>query len=149
METPGGVALAHGDVTGRIIAGFFEVYNELGHGFSEVVYRRALAIVLRAAGLDVAEEVSLHVHFRGPVIGTFRADLIVNGVVLVEVKVAATIDSYAEAQVLNYLKAAGGGIGMLLNFGRQAAFKRLVMGDTVNSLPFLDRQKPDGKTEDV
>jgi GxxExxY protein len=66
-------------------------------------------------------------------------------VVLVEVKVAAAIESYAEAQVLNYLKAAGGGVGMLLNFGRQAAFKRLVMGDAVNSLPFLDRQKTDGR----
>jgi GxxExxY protein len=142
----GGPALSHSTITGPILAAFFEVHNELGHGFSEGVYRRALAIVLRAARLEVAEEVPIHVHFRGTVIGTFRADLIVNRVVLVEVKAATAIESYAEAQVLDYLKAAGGGVGMLLNFGRQAAFKRLVMGDTVNGLPSLDGQKIDGRT---
>jgi GxxExxY protein len=138
MVEAGGSALAHSSTTGPILAAFFEVRNELGHGFSEVVYRRALVIVLRAAAMEVAEEVSLPVHFRGSVIGTFRADLVVNGVVLVEVKAAAAIDSYAESQTLNYLKAAGGGVGLLLNFGRQPTFKRLVLGDTANSLPFLN-----------
>ena len=104
------------------------------------MYRRALVIVLRAAGLEVAEEVPLPVHFRGTLIGTFRADLIVNGVVLVEVKAAAAIESYAEAQTLNYLKAAGGGVGLVLNFGRQPTFKRFVMGDAGNSLPLLNQR---------
>ena len=54
-----------------------------------------------------------------------------------EVKAAATIENYAQAQILNYLKAAGGGVGLLLNFGRQAIFKRFVMGDPTNSLPAL------------
>jgi len=131
--------LPHGRTTGAILDAFFEVYRELGYGFSEVVNRRALALALRGAGLEVGEEVPLHVHFRGTLIGAFRADLIVNGVVLVEVKAAPTLESYAEAQVLNYLKAAGGGVGMLVNFGRHAAFKRLVLGDVANSLPFLHR----------
>ena len=139
MEIPDDVVLPHGNTTGRIIGAFFEVYNELGYGFSEIVYRRALAIVLGVAGLEVADEVALHVHFRGALIGSFRADLIVNRVVLVEVKAAPTLESYAEAQVLNYLKAAGGGVGLLLNFGRQAVFKRLVMGDAAKSLPSLNR----------
>jgi GxxExxY protein len=137
-EAPSSLELPQSSTTGPIIKAFFDVFNELGYGFSEIVYRRALVIVLRAAGLEVAQEVPLNVRFRGALIGTFRADAIVNGVVLVEVKAAAAIESYAEAQTLNYLKAAGGGVGLLLNFGRQATFKRLVMGDPTNSLPFLN-----------
>jgi GxxExxY protein len=129
--------LAHGAVTQEILKAFFAVYTELGHGFSEVVYRRALAIVIRSSGLQVAEEVPLEVHFRRVLVGRFYADLVVAGVVLVETKAAATLERYAEAQVLNYLKAAGGGVGMLLNFGRQPAFKRFVLGDTDASLPSL------------
>jgi GxxExxY protein len=136
-EESDGASLPHESTTRPILAAFFDVRNELGHGFSETVYRRALVMVLRARGLKVAEEVLLPVHFRGTQIATFRADVIVNGVVLVEVKAAAAIESYAEAQTLNYLKAAGGGVGMLLNFGRVPTFKRLVMGDAANSLPFL------------
>lgn len=137
MEEIDDAKLAHRAVTGDILRAFFEVYRELGYGFSEVVCRRALAMVIRDSGLDVAEEVPLEVHFRGAVIGRFYADLIVAGVVLVETKAAATLESYAQAQLLNYLKAAGGGVGMLLNFGRQPTFKRLVLGNTDASLPKL------------
>jgi hypothetical protein len=70
--------LAHAELTDRILAGFFETYRELGQGFSEPVLCRALAIVLRAAGLSVLEEAQLDVWFRGQCIGRFRADLIVN-----------------------------------------------------------------------
>ena len=93
--------------------------------------------MIRAAGLHAVAEVPLEVHFRGTLIGRFYADLVVERVVLVEIKAAATIESYAEAQLLNYLKAAGGGVGMLLNFGRQPTFKRLVLGDPTGSLPRL------------
>jgi GxxExxY protein len=136
------VEFPHGSITGRIIAGLFEVFRELGYGFSEVVYRRALAIALRAAGLNVRELAPLQVWFRGAVIGTFEADLVVENTVIVEVKAAAAIDAYAEAQVLNYLKCAGGGVGMVVNFGRRPDFKRMVMGDAANSLPLLDQSPP-------
>jgi GxxExxY protein len=129
--------LAHSTVTGEILKSFFEVYRELGYGFSEVVCRRALVVVLRAAGLEAMEEVPLEVHFRGALIGRFYADVVVAGVVLVETKAAATLEGYAQAQLLNYLKAAGGGVGMLLNFGREPTFKRLVVGDPGTSLPQL------------
>jgi GxxExxY protein len=131
------IHLAHAPITGQILGSFFDVHRELGHGFSEVVYRRALAIPLREAGLAASDEVPLRVHFRGEVIGIFRADLVVAGVVLVEVKAAAVLDGYAETQLLKYLKAAGGGVGMVLNFGRSPAFKRRVVGDPWNSLPLL------------
>jgi GxxExxY protein len=127
--------LAHSQVTGEILKAFFDVYRELGYGFSEIVYRRALALVIRTSGLEALEEVPLEVHFRGVVIGRFHADLIVARVVLVETKATAKLESYAEAQLLNYLKAAGGGVGMLLNFGHEPTFKRRVLGSTNSSLP--------------
>jgi GxxExxY protein len=131
--------LAHSPVTGEILKAFFDVYRELGYGFSEVVYRRALALVIRASGLEALEEVPLEVHFRGAVIGRFYADLVVARVVLVETKATATLESYAEAQLLNYLKAAGGGVDMLLNFGHEPTFKRRVLGSTNPSLPAFAR----------
>jgi len=133
--------LPHSDITERVIAAFYAVQGELGYGFSENVYRRATAIVIREDGLEAIEEQSITVAFRERLIGTFHADIVVAGVVLVEVKAAATIENYAQAQILNYLKAAGVGVGLLLNFGRQASFKRFVMGDPANSLPALRVQK--------
>jgi GxxExxY protein len=132
------VNLPHADITDRIISAFYEVYRELGYGFSEVVYRRAMAVVLRQSGLEVIEEAMISVTFRGSTIGIFYADLVVAGVILVEIKASSTIEKYAEAQILNYLKAAGGGIGLLLNFGRETTYKRFAMGDDpTNSLPAL------------
>jgi GxxExxY protein len=133
--------LPHADITERIIGAFFDVHKELGHGFSEKVYRRAVAMVLRQSGLDATEERAISVTFRGSIIGTFYGDIVVADLVLVEVKVAAAIEKYAEMQLLNYLKAAGGGIGLLLNFGREASYKRFAMGDDPsNSLPALRAQ---------
>jgi GxxExxY protein len=132
------VSLPHADVTDRIIGAFFDVHRELGHGFSELIYRRAVALVLRQNGLEATEERIISVAFRGSIIGTFYADIVVADVVLVEVKASNTIEKYAEAQILNYLKAAGGGVGLLLNFGREATYKRFAMGnDPTNSLPAL------------
>ena len=129
----------HGEITGAIKDALFDTHHELGYGFSEHVCRRALAIVLRDAGFQVSEEVLLPVSFRGKSIGTFYADLVVSGRVLVEVKVMPSLMPYAQAQVLNYLKAAGGGVGMLVNFGPEAQFKRFVQGrDPTHSLPLLN-----------
>jgi GxxExxY protein len=133
--------LPYADITARIIGAFYEVHRELGYGFSEHVYRRATGIVLRQNGLEAAEERIISVTFRGCNVGTFYADIIVAGVILVEVKASDGIENYATAQTLNYLKAAGGGVGFVLNFGREATFKRLVMGDPANSLPSLGARK--------
>ena len=98
----------------------------------------AFAIVLLQKGLQVDIECPLDVRFRGQVIGQFAADLVVNETVLVEVKGTTTIEPYAEAQLLNYLKAAGGGVGLIVNFGRKPEYKRRVMGDNpLDSLPNL------------
>jgi GxxExxY protein len=81
--------LKHSRITEKIIGAFFEVYNELGSGFLESVYVEALSIALREAGLSVARELELTVQFRGRLVGKFRADLVVNGAVLVETKACA------------------------------------------------------------
>ena len=131
--------LPHYELTGQILAGFHDVATALGHGFSEAVLVEALIIVLREAGLDVARRIGIEVRFRGHVIGLFYPDLIVNRTILIEVKATATIENFAIAQTLNYLKAAGGGVALLLNFGRKAESKRFVMGDPFDSLPILRR----------
>jgi GxxExxY protein len=128
-------------LTYQIIACFFEVFRELGHGFSEIVYQRALAIVLLERGFHVLMEQEIPVQFHGEIIGTFKADLVVDGMVIVEVKAAEKIENYAIAQCLNYLKAAGGGVGLILNFGRQPQHRRFVFGaNPANSLPLLRRR---------
>ena len=90
MNAPAG--LLHSEITQRIIGCFFAVYRELGPGFSEAVLQRAMVIALQQAGLRAEEEVRLKVDFRGKVIGTFYADIVVEGVVLVEIKGRPELD---------------------------------------------------------
>ena len=142
MDEPRVTNLAHSELTSRIIGCFYDVRRELGHGYSEAVYQRAMTIALRQAGAQAREAVPLPVHFRGHHIGTFEADLVVDDTILVEIKAAATLEGYPQAQLMNYLKAAGGGVGLLLNFGRRGEFKRVVLGDLENSLPRLNLAPP-------
>jgi len=118
--------LKHSDITQRIIGVFFEVYNELGPGFLESVYVQSLAIALLQAGLAFDRERPLTVRFRGEVVGQFRADLIVGGVVLVEAKACSKLHPLHEAQTLNYLRATSLEVGLLVNFGPRPQFRRLV-----------------------
>jgi GxxExxY protein len=115
----------YGDVTEKVIGVFFEVYNELGYGFLESVYEEAISIALTEAGLSVERQFPTPVWFRGRQIGDFRADLLIQGAVLVELKSAKAIDPSHEAQLLNYLRATQIEVGLLLNFGPKAQFRRL------------------------
>lgn len=117
----------HADVTDLILKVFYEVYNELGGGFLESVYHKAFAIALRQAGLAVSDEVAVPVYFRGTMVGDFRADLIVNGKVLLELKAQQALERNHEAQVLNYLKATRIEVALLLNFGPKPQFKRFLL----------------------
>ena len=112
-------------LTERIIAVFYQVYNELGNGFIESVYGRAMTIALTQAGMDVAAEVFIPVSFRGELIGTFRADLVVEGKVVLELKVADQIIKPYEAQLTHYLRASTFEVGMLLSFGESPKFRRI------------------------
>ena len=113
------------DLTRVIIGVFFDVYNELS-GFPEHVLRRALKVALEQAGLTVREEVNLPVWFRGHLLTTFRADLVVEPGVIVEVKTASDIQPFHKVQLLHYLKASGLEVGLLLNFGRRPKHARVV-----------------------
>jgi len=111
------------EITDIILRGFYEVYNELGDGFLESVYENALYIVLTGYGLCVERQKDISVSFRGKVIGDFKADLIVNEKVIVELKAVRTLDPAHEAQLINYLKATNIEFGLLLNFGRKSELK--------------------------
>jgi GxxExxY protein len=122
--------LKHRETIERIIGLFYEVYNELGHGFLESVYENSLAIALLAAGFKVDRQIPIPVWFRGQKVGDFKADVIVNGIVLLELKAAKTIDRTFEKQLLNYLRATEIEVGLLLNFGETPEFRRFVFGNS-------------------
>jgi len=114
------------ETTDIILRSFYETYNELGDGFLESVYENALYIVLTGYGLRVEKQKNISVFFRGKEIGDFKADLIVNEKIIIELKAVRTLASAHEAQLINYLKATNIEVGLLLNFGREPEFKRFV-----------------------
>ncbi len=116
----------HGEITQKIIGVFFDVYNELGHGFLESVYEKSLELALNSTGLKVCRQIEIPVMFRGHAVGDFSADMLVENCVLLELKAARALDSSHEAQLLNYLRATDIEVGLLLNFGLKAEFKRLL-----------------------
>ena len=119
--------LKHSELTEKIIGAFFAVYNELGPGFLESVYQRSMSIALNQMGLRSESESPVQVWFRGQQVGDFRADLIVEGTVLLEIKTARNIDSSHESQILHYLRATRFEVGLLFNFGPQAQFRRYIL----------------------
>jgi GxxExxY protein len=118
--------LKHSDITGKIIKGFYNVYNSLGYGFLEKVYENSMVIELRSMGLSVEQQKPIAVYYRGALVGEYFTDLLVDGVVIVELKSAEAVSGAHEAQLLNYLKATSFEIGLLLNFGKSAEYKRKI-----------------------
>ena len=141
MEQNGRVLL-HDEATGKAIGGFYSVFRELS-GFPEHVLKRALVIVFREAGLVVREEVPLPVMFRGRLLTTFRADLIIDPGIVVEVKTAPEIAAYQKAQVLHYLKASNLEVGLLFNFGRRPQFARIIYQSARNESESPEPAQPD------
>ncbi|MFO1006296.1 MAG: GxxExxY protein [Planctomycetaceae bacterium] len=117
----------HSDLTGRIIKAFYTVYSELGYGFNESVYERSLLFELRRAGLDAQSQFEIPVFYCGLPVGNYKADIVVNGSVLLELKSTVGIAKEHEAQVLNYLKATRIEVGLLFNFGPEPQLKRFVL----------------------
>ncbi|MFO7696039.1 MAG: GxxExxY protein [Anaerolineae bacterium] len=109
--------LLHGDITHEILAGAFEVAGELGTGFVESVYEHSLALALAQRGLEVKSQRPLAVRFRGQIVGEFFAGLVVGDCVIVELKAVKALAPEHEAQLINYLKATGKEVGLLINFG--------------------------------
>ncbi len=104
--------LTHGETTSRIIGAAFEVHNTLGYGFLEKVYQRALQVELIKGGSSAETETSIKVLYKNAVVGEYYADLLVDGCVIVEIKVAKCYQAPDEAQLLNQLKATGMKVGV-------------------------------------
>ncbi len=126
--------LKHGLITDQILKVFYEVYNELGHGFLESVYHRSLVLALKSVGLNVSSKVAIPVWFRGVRVGRFEADILVENLVLLELKAARMLDSSHRVQLLNYLRATEIEVGLLLNFGEKPEFKRVIFDNLKNKL---------------
>lgn len=121
--------LKYADITEKIIGAAFEVHKFLGNGFQEVIYQRALAYEMRVAGLAFAREIEQPIYYKElkEEIGTRRADFVVEGKVLTELKAVTVLDHVHLAQALNYLKAYRLEVGLLINFGSKSlVFKRVV-----------------------
>ena len=122
--------LKYKDITEKIIGASFDVHSYLGNGFQEVIYQRALAWELAQQGLDFAREIEQDIYYKDlpEPIGTRRADFVVEGKVLVELKAIIQLEDVHHAQVLNYLKAYKLEVGLLVNFGSKSlTFKRFVL----------------------
>jgi GxxExxY protein len=127
IDESSGNKLLHEQTTEKVIGAAFEVHSQLGYGFLERVYQRALQVELLRRGASAEIEKRIQVHYKGVVVGDYDADIIVDGRVVVEIKVAPQYDKRDEAQLLNELKATGLKVGLLVNFGRtKVEYKRLV-----------------------
>ena len=129
----------HSGLTDRILGVFYEVYNELGFGFLESVYQKAMLIALLDAGLTPTAEIGIPVWFRSQNVGDFRADLIVNNLILIELKAGRTLEQVHEAQTLNYLRATNFELALLLNFGPKPQIRRLVFANERKKISVYQR----------
>lgn len=107
----------HSDLTQTIIGSFYAVYNQLGYGFSEKVYENSLAIELKKAGLSIVQQQPINVYYQEQLVGEYYSDIVVNDLVILELKAVRELLQEHEAQLLNYLKATEIEVGLLLNFG--------------------------------
>ena len=118
--------MLHEETTEKIIKAYYKVYNTLGHGFLEKVYENAMAIELRKMGFKVNKQKNIKVYYESEEVGDYFADLLIDDLIIVELKAAEGICENHEAQLINYLKATMIEIGLLLNFGKKPEFKRKI-----------------------
>lgn len=118
--------MLHGQLTNLIIGCYYKVYNELGYGFLEKVYEKAMLVEMRKQGLDCKVQEPIKVFYKGVRVGEYFADIIVSNLVIIEIKACEHIADAHETQLLNYLRATEMEIGVLLNFGKAPQFKRKI-----------------------
>ena len=121
-------ALKHEELSKKVIAAAYNVHKELGHGFLEKVCRNALAVELEESGLNFIFEAPLEVSYHDRIVGDYFADLIVDGKIILEIKAVSKIQPVHEVQLVNYLKATGINVGLLINFGDSVEIKRRIYG---------------------
>src|SRR5262245_17994731 len=110
--------LLYPDLSYQVIGLAMEVHNRLGYGFLEKVYENALMILLRKAGIKARQQCAIKVYFDGEEVGSYVADIVVEESIILELKAQDTITNADRAQTLNYLKATGYKLAIILNFGK-------------------------------
>jgi len=118
--------LLHKDLTDRILKVFFDVFNEMGYGFLEKVYQNSTFLELKARGFQVEAQKQIKVYYKEVEVGEYYADLIVDGLVILELKAAECLVKEFEWQLINYLRGTNIEVGLLLNFGKKPEFIRKV-----------------------
>jgi len=118
--------LLHKDMTNAVIKAFYKVYNQLGYGFLEKVYENAMMIELNNMGLYCQKQRPIKVYYLGKEIGDYFADIVVEDIIILELKAAESLCEEHEYQLINYLKATDIEVGLLFNFGKKPEFKRKV-----------------------
>jgi len=118
--------MKHKELTAKIIECAYKVHNSLGFGFLEAVYQNALLIELLKAGLRAEKEKKIQVYYDNQLVGDYIADIIVENEVILELKSVKELHPAHEAQLINYLKATGIEVGLLMNFGESVEIKRKI-----------------------
>ncbi len=121
--------MKHSEITEKIIKAFYKVYNTLGYGFLEKVYENAMVIELRKMGLLVSQQKRIKVYYENEEVGDYYADLLVESSVINELKTSKSLCEADEFQLINYLKATDIEVGLLLNFGKKAEFRRKIFSN--------------------
>jgi GxxExxY protein len=132
--------MLHAEITDKIINSFYKVHNTLGYGFLEKVYENALVIELKRADMNVSQQQNIKVFYENQIVGDYYADLIVNDSIILEIKAAENLRADNRAQLINYLKATDKEIGLLLNFGKSAEFKRVIFTNDRKDLTEIKQQ---------
>jgi len=124
-----GIILQHEELSSLAIKAFFNVYNELGYGYLEKVYQNAMLIELEELGVHAKANSQIKVYYKERLVGKYYADIIINDLIILELKTATKIQFAHESQVMNYLKGTEIEVGMLFNFGLKPTFKRLIFSE--------------------
>jgi GxxExxY protein len=122
--------MLHQELTGEILKAFYDVYNELGYGFLERVYQNAMFFELQSRGFSVEAQKKITVYYKDLPVGDYFADIIVNDIVILELKACERLTEEFEHQIVNYLRSTHCEVGLLLNFGKKPQFIRKVFENT-------------------
>ena len=137
--------LEHESLTNEIISAFYKVYNTLGYGFLEKVYENALYLELTSRGIECKTQQQIRVFYEGSEVGFYIADMVVENLVIVEIKAAEALCEQHEYQLINYLRATDKKVGLLLNFGQKPQFRRKIFTINKTRYSLKPNEKQDSK----
>ena len=134
--------MLYSEMTDKIINSFYKVYNVLGYGFLEKVYENSLVIELKSAGFAVLQQQNIKVYYENQVVGDYFADIIVNDLIILEIKAAEGLRDENKAQLINYLKSTDKQVGLLFNFGKKPDFKRAIFSNERREISETETSNP-------